>query len=181
VTLADTLDRAAADGARGDLGKARSRLEGLLQAYPAELIIRRRLGEVFWQLQYPERAGRYWYMFEDETPEMAAAKRAFEGRYGGDAWRMLDAIGFHGGLDSLSGTYADGVIRDLAKRSGVTPGRLEAALRRSNPNEPASPVLEPWWSRLVPVVLLVVLGAVLLLAVIGAIVASSWAWNALAS
>lgn len=179
MTLADTLDRAAADARRGDLGKARDRLQGLLAAYPSELEIRRRLGDLYWRLQYPERAGLNWYLFESESPDMDAAKLAFEARHGSDPWRMLDAIGFHGGLDSIESTYADATIRDLAKRARVTPGRLEAALRRRNPNEPEPPDLEPWWVRLIPAGLLGALGLILLFALVGVVTAAGWLWRLL--
>ena len=181
MTLADTLDRAATDVERGDLGKARDRLQGLLAAYPSELEIRRRLGELYWRLQYPERAGLNWYLFESESPEMDAAKRAFEARHGSDPWLMLYAIGFHGGLDSIEGTYADATIRDLAKRAHVTPARLEAALRKRDPNEPEPPDLEPWWVRLIPAGLLGALGLILLFALVGVVTAIGWLWRLLAS
>jgi len=167
VALEVTMERVSSDVARGDLGKARDRLEGLLAAYPDDLEIRRRLGDLYWRLQYPERAGRHWYLIESERPEMDVAKRAFESRYGGDAWLMLDAIGYHGGLDSLEGTYGDAVIRDLAQRAGVSPGKLEAALRRRNPNEPVPPTPESWRSKLFVWSLLGVVVVVLVLAVVG--------------
>ena len=169
MALQESLARVSSDVERGDLGKARDRLEGLLAAYPDDLSIRDRLGDIYWRLQYPERAGRHWYLLETTRPEMDAAKQAFESRYGGDAWLMLDAIGYHGGLESLRGTYADGVIRDLAHRAGVLPARLEEALQRRNPNEPAPPALEPWWVRLVPSALLVGLVLILVLSCVGTI------------
>ena len=169
MALQETLDRASLDEARGELGKARDRLEGLLVAYPDEIEVRRRLGDVYWRLQYPERAGRHWYLFESDRPEMELAKRAFESRYGGDAWLMLNAIGYHGGLDSLDGTYGNTVIRDLAKRAGVTSGKLEAALRRRNPSEPVPPTPQSWQSKLFLSLALAVVIAVLVLAVVGLI------------
>jgi len=181
VTLADTLDRAAADAERGDLGKARDRLQGLLAAYPSELEIRRRLGELYWRLQYPERAGQYWYLVESESPDMDAAKRAFEARHGADPWLMLDAIGFHGGLDSIEGTYAEVTIRDLAKRAGVTQARLEAALRKRGPGDSEPPDLVPWWVRLIPAGLVGALILILLFALVGAVTAIGWLWRLLSS
>ena len=169
MALEETFARVSQDIERGDLGKARDRLEGLVAAYPDELAIRDRLGDVYWRLQYLERAGRHWYLFESTRPEMDAAKQAFESRYGGDAWLMLDALGYHGGLESLSGTYADGVIRDLARRARVSPGKLETALRRRNPNESVAPPVEPWWTRLVPIALMTVLVLMLVLSCIGTI------------
>lgn len=169
MSLQEALVRASRDIERGDLGKARDRLEGMLAGYPDELSLRDRLGEVYWRLQYPERAGRCWYLIESTHPEMDEAKRAFESRYGNDAWLMLDALDYHGGLESLAGTYADGVVRDLAKRAGVTSSKLGAALRQRNPGLPAPPPVEPWWTRFVPAALMTALILVLVLSCIGTI------------
>jgi hypothetical protein len=180
VTLKATLERAAADEDRGDLGKARDRLEGLVAAYPDELEIRRRLGDIYWRLSYPERAGLHWYLLESDRPEMDDAKRAFEKRHGDDAWLMLDAIGYQGGLDAIRGTYAETVIGDLSRRAGVTPAKLEAALRRRNPNEPTPPTPAPWWDALFPwgcgcgVLALFGLAIVGLITVFGEVVAHFW-------
>lgn len=172
LSLQKTLARVERDVEAGDLGKARDRLEGLLRAYPSELLIRQRLGDVYWRLQYPERAGLHWYLIESGGPDMETAKRSFESRYGGDPWLMLDAIGFQGGLDSIAGTRADEVIRDLAKRARVTPAKLEAALRRRNPNEPTPDSLEPWWSRWLFVGVPAALILILVMACIGTVTAA---------
>ncbi|MHB8050871.1 MAG: DUF6584 family protein [Coriobacteriia bacterium] len=171
MSLQESLARVSQDIDNGDLGKARDRLEGMLSGYPDELSVRDLLGEVYWRLQYPERAGRCWYLLESTRPEMDVAKRAFESRHGSDAWLLLDALAYHGGLESLAGTYADGVVRDLAKRAGVTTSKLEAALGRRNPGEPAPPPVEPWWARLVPVALMAALILVLVLSCVGTITA----------
>ena len=137
MSLYDALARAQADLDRGDLGKARDRLEGRLQAHPSELEVRRRLG--------------------------------FENRHSGTAWQMLDAVGFHGGLASMTGTYADTVVRDLAARSGASPAKLEAALRQLDLNEPTLPEAVPRWARVLPGLVVVIIGLILLLAGKGAI------------
>lgn len=90
-----TLKKVEADIAAGDLGKARDRLQGLLRAYPADLEIRDRLGEVFWRLQYPEAAGRYWYLLPRDTEDRRGACAAFEARHGNDPQIVFRRLRLH--------------------------------------------------------------------------------------
>ncbi|MFC0187145.1 DUF6584 family protein [Fictibacillus aquaticus] len=84
------------DIANGDLGKARDRLHGLLSTYPNNLKIRRKLGDIYYQLQDPAMAGRYWYLEEEKTPEMTAACEKFERAHGQDPKYMLRALKYNG-------------------------------------------------------------------------------------
>jgi hypothetical protein len=125
VALDATLQRAERDAQHGDLGKARDRLEGLLSTYPGELGIRRRLGGVYWQLGYPERAGRQWYLLPSEDERMQQAKAVFRARYGSDLRLMLAQLGYRGGLEAVRGTYAEQVLRELAAEAGLDSGELD--------------------------------------------------------
>lgn len=161
------MARVERDIERGDLGKARDRLEGLLAAYPDELQIRARLGEIYWRLQYPERAGRHWYLLPSDNSEMDAAKQVFAARHHDDPARILRAIGYHGGLESMKGTYAGDVLRDLGRRAGLADAKLKEAVRKRQPGEPSAPVSVPWRFKLVGFGLAALLVAVLVLALIG--------------
>lgn len=167
MALDETMARVEQDIERGDLGKARDRLEGLLAAYPGELQIRARLGEIYWRLQYPERAGRHWYLLPSENPDMDAAKQVFAARHNGDPARILRAIGYHGGLESIKGTYAGGVLQDLGKRARLADAALREAVRKRQPGEPPAPVSVPWRFKLVGLGLAALLIAILVLALIG--------------
>lgn len=162
MSLDDALARVAADIERGDLGKARDRLEGMVDGYPASLVVREQLGDVYWRLQYPERAGKHWYLIESTRPEMDEAKRAFESRHRGDPLLILEDLDWRGGLESASDTYASAVLSDLAKRAGVSPRQVEKASHSSS-----STIFEPWWWKLVPVAAVVVLVAVLFTSCVG--------------
>jgi len=111
--------------AAGDLGKARDRLQGLLLTYPSDLSIRHRLGDVFWRLQYPEKAGQYWFLRDSDSEDVVAAKHAFERRFGDSPALMLHELRYRGGLEAIDGTYAGDTMRALARRAGVD----EQALR----------------------------------------------------
>ena len=113
-----TLNRIEADIASGDYGKARDRLHGLIATYPDALPLRRRLGDVYWQLQYPAMAGRYWYLEEDRSPQMAQACRAFERSCGNDPVLMLLALKFQGDIEAIRDTFAGHALLALQKRAG---------------------------------------------------------------
>jgi hypothetical protein len=101
-----TLRRIEQDIVSGDYGKARDRLHGLLGSYPHDLSLRRMLGDIYWHLQYPVMAGRYWYLEEEKTPAMSVACAAFERSCGSDPVQILLALKFKADLGPLRGTHA---------------------------------------------------------------------------
>jgi hypothetical protein len=144
VPIQETLEKVAQEIAAGDLGKARDRLHGLLATYPGDLALRRRLGEVYWALQQPAMAGRYWYLEEKKSFDMGAACRAFERHCGHDPLQMLLALKYKGDLGSIRDTFAGGALLELQgqveERCGyrVDPSRRGAA--KYEPERPLAPV-----------------------------------------
>lgn len=110
-----TLERVALDIQRGDLGKARQRLHGLIVTYPCDLSLRARLAEVYWKLQYPSMAGRYWYLEEERTEEMRAAVTAFEKECEGDSWLILKGLKLRVNTQSLEEPFARATTEGLVK------------------------------------------------------------------
>ena len=90
------LSRVEADLHRGDQGKARDRLHTLVFNYPNDVALRTQLAEVYYRLQFPAMAGRYWYLGGYRTPEMETAVAAFEKSCGNDPLLMLSAVKFRG-------------------------------------------------------------------------------------
>lgn len=105
MSLEQTLDQIEHDIQTGDLGKARDRLHGLIVNYPDNLELRKQLGQVYWQLQMPEMAGRYWYLEEHKTEPMLTACKRFEAQFGNDPALILFAIKFKGNVDAIKDTY----------------------------------------------------------------------------
>ncbi len=141
--LDETLKRVEREIEAGELGRARDRLQGLLVTYPADLSLRQRLGEVYWRLQYPEKAGLYWYLLPSKRPEMDIAKAAFERRHRNSPRQMLNELRFRGGLDSVRGTYAEGVLLRLAAEAGMSPqmlASLVASVKKRRANRRATEV-----------------------------------------
>jgi hypothetical protein len=111
-----TLEKVEREIAAGNLGKARDRLQGLLVTYPDDLTLRRRLGDVYWELQHPAMAGRYWYLEEYKTAAMAAACQAFEHSCGNRSLEILLALKFKGDIESIDDTYAGQSLLKLQRQ-----------------------------------------------------------------
>lgn len=92
----ETLRNVEYDISKGNYEKARARLHSLIWTYPDDLDLRRRLGDIYWLLQIPKKAGQYWYLEKDKTPEMESACKVFEAAYGGDPLLMLQELKFQG-------------------------------------------------------------------------------------
>jgi hypothetical protein len=116
MAIEQTLNKVERDITSGDYGKARDRLHGLIATYPNDLSLRRKLGEVYWQLQYPAMAGRYWYLEEDKSPDMIAACQAFERWCGDNSFQILLSLKFRGDLASLDSAFAEQTLRALQSR-----------------------------------------------------------------
>jgi hypothetical protein len=131
------LRRSRADIRRGDLGRARERLHGLLSSYPDNLDLRKRLGEVYWALQMPAMAGRYWYLVKDKDERMQKACRAFEKTCKQDAARMLMDIKFRGEIAVLRDTYAretlERLTQEAIKNTSWYPYYLEYRKKKPRP------------------------------------------------
>ena len=109
----ETLRKVEYDITNSNLGLARDRLHGLMMSYPDDLSLRVKLAEVYWKLQQPVMAGRYWYLVEEKSPEMEAAVQAFEKMQGHDPLRIIRALKFRGDLSAIVDTYAGQIISDL--------------------------------------------------------------------
>jgi hypothetical protein len=96
---------------RGRLGKARDRMHGLLSNDPCNPALRRKMGEIYWKLQMPEMAGRYWYLEEQKTEDMRAACRAFEAQCGRDPMQILFSLKYR--LRDETDPYRKAVLEKL--------------------------------------------------------------------
>jgi hypothetical protein len=83
--LIDTLARVDADLAAGRVPMARQRLRGLVTSFPQDLLLRRRLGELYRLFGEPAQAGRWMYLEADRDPSETSA---FEERYATPLQRM---------------------------------------------------------------------------------------------
>lgn len=101
----------------GNLGKARDRLHGLLVSYPDNLNLRKQLGDIYWLLQMPDMAGRYWYLEEMKDERMSTACRIFEKQFKNDPAFILLAIKFKGNTKNDPDTFANQTLEKLHQKA----------------------------------------------------------------
>lgn len=97
----------------GELEKAQDRLHGLLSSHPNNLEVRQRLGEIYWQLEQPEEAGRYWFLIEATTPEMVAASYEFATACENDSLEILRRLEFKGDVMELDSGFGQFMLLNL--------------------------------------------------------------------
>ncbi|MFJ8102170.1 DUF6584 family protein [Lysinibacillus sp. NPDC096212] len=105
--ISKTLKGIEEDIKNDDLGKARDRLHGLISTFPNELELRKKLGDIYFELKYPAMAGRYWYLEENKTPLMVHACIEFEKSMGNDINNIARALKYKGDIELLKGMELD--------------------------------------------------------------------------
>uniref|UniRef100_UPI003EC10FED DUF6584 family protein n=1 Tax=Bacillus cytotoxicus TaxID=580165 RepID=UPI003EC10FED len=154
-----TLKKIENDIQNNDLGKARERLHGLIAAYPNALDLRKKLGDIYYKLQYPAMAGRYWYLEEQKTPEMIEACSLFEKSMGNNANQIARALKFKGDNETIKELCSEHNVSSLQEK--VTEKMIE---------EPE----ETWQDRLVPFGCISALILIILFALLGIYTAFDW-------
>ncbi|MGW6302740.1 DUF6584 family protein [Peribacillus butanolivorans] len=111
-----TIKKIEEDIDKNDLGKARDRLHGLISTYPNELELRRKLGDIYFALEYPSMAGRYWYLEKNKTSEMVKAYILFEKSLGNDPFKIARALKFKGDSEILIRLELDQIISPIQNK-----------------------------------------------------------------
>ncbi|MFF2176791.1 DUF6584 family protein [Lysinibacillus sp. NPDC058147] len=113
--ISKTLKRIEEDIKNDDLGKARDRLHGLISTFPNEIELRKKLGDIYFELKYPAMAGRYWYLEENKTPIMVHACIEFEKSMGNDIDNIARALKYKGDIELLKGLELDPALLFINK------------------------------------------------------------------
>ena len=119
MTLIDTLARVDADLAAGRVPMARQRLRGLVSSFSQDLLLRRRLGEVYRLYGESAEAGRWMYLEADRDP---AETSAFEERHSTPLQRMR-ALAWHAPESLASTAFAAQQLAAVRKASSDHIGR----------------------------------------------------------
>ncbi|MFE7130870.1 DUF6584 family protein [Streptomyces sp. NPDC057638] len=106
MSLRETLARVDTDLAAGRVPLARQRLRGLVSSFPHDLMVRRRLAEVYRLYGDAAEAGRWMYLEEDRDGRETAA---FEARYGSPGCRMK-ALAWRGPEAAATTAFAEGQL-----------------------------------------------------------------------
>lgn len=154
-----TLKKIEEDIENNNFGKARDRLHGLISTYPNELYLRKQLGDIYYKLQYPEMAGRYWYLEEHKTDIMHESCLLFEKSMGNDPYHISRALKFKG--DSIH-------IKRLDKDQNLS------LVQKTVVEELVYEYQETWQDKLVPLSCLVFLAFLLFSAIVG--IFTIWNW-----
>lgn len=161
MSLERALERIDRDLANRDLGKARDRLHGLLATHPDNLMLRRKLGDVYSRLQFPSMAGRYWYLEEEKSTEMAAACEVFEKECGNNPVQILLAVKYKASLDAIKDTYAGRALLALQEQAVRKYGYSIEADKRGEAKYPRTGrVGFVAWTIMVLILLMIVIGAI---------------------
>lgn len=89
MSIESTLRKVEQEIQEGKLGIARDRLQGLVVAFPDDLSLRSRLGDVYFKLGYPRQAGKWWFLDADPSDEMQDAVGQFVAECRGDEREIL--------------------------------------------------------------------------------------------
>lgn len=89
MPLEETRAKILAEIEAGKLYQARDRLHGLICSYPNDVSLRWLLGDVYWRLSYPAMAGRWWWIYPPDRPEVDEALSAFIHACGGKEDQLM--------------------------------------------------------------------------------------------
>jgi hypothetical protein len=154
-----TLKKVEEDIKNNDLGKARDRLHGLIATYPNEIKLRKKLGDIYWELKYPSMAGRYWYLAESKTQEMIQACQKFEGSLGNDPIKILRSLKFKGDSEFINNLQSRLIFSSLEKQD-----------RKRRDEE----IEETWDDKLIPIIFISFLIFSFLFFLLGIYTALTW-------
>lgn len=100
-------------------GAAGVYLHGLIYLFPKEVFLRERLAEVYAKLGDPISAGHYWYLVENKTPQIEAARRAFEDKHENDLLKIFNLLleDFKYEKENVIGTAAEKPLRELQEKA----------------------------------------------------------------
>lgn len=173
MTNPPALERVRRDIENGNLGKARDRLHGLILAHPNDLSLRSMLADVYRRLQFPEMAGRYWYLEEHRTAEMEQAVGVFERSVRNDPLELLCRLKFRG-EDGQLPEPARARLEVLRRESLRLYGQYPRYGAKSEPKwEPHRQIGGPLGD-LVPIGCLVGWGLAVVLMIVGLVTVVRW-------
>ena len=101
MPLEKTLNRVQKEIGQGHLDTARNRLHGLVKTYPHDMLIRKMLGDVNFQLGNIREAGRWWYLIKAKSPEMQNAINVFEQSCGNNPVHIGKRLKFRGCISEV--------------------------------------------------------------------------------
>jgi hypothetical protein len=170
MSKAATLQRIRNDVEEGQLGKAISRCQGLVQTYPEDLSLRETLGDLYYRAHYLEEAGRYWYLIPNKSAEQKRVCSIFAASLGHSPEQLLRRLHVRR-FQNATGAYGEStnpIIQALADQI-VSSNQSDYYLLE--PTKPTAIVSPPqsneYWTQFWIVFSLLFLGLMIIWMVLG--------------
>ncbi|WP_347217810.1 DUF6584 family protein [Chryseobacterium sp.] len=114
--MGNLFDKIEQDLKEGKKKKACDRLRNLINQFPNDLSLRKKLGQIYYNAGFIDEAGKYWILSEPENKEMEKAVALYRKTLGNSGNAILKDIVFRGNKAQLN-EYAMKVFAELEKDS----------------------------------------------------------------
>lgn len=114
--MGNVFDKVEQDLKDGRKKKACDRLRNLINQFPDDLSLRKKLGQIYYNAGFLDEAGKFWILSEPENDEMKDAVALYRKSLGNSGNAILKDIVFRGNK-ALLNEYAMSVFTDLEKDS----------------------------------------------------------------
>lgn len=114
--MGNLFDKVEQDLKDGKKKKACDRLRNLINQFPDDLSLRKKLGQIYYNAGFLDEAGKYWILSKPENKEMEKAVELYRKTLSNSGNAILKDIVFRGNKTLLH-EYAMNVIAELEKDS----------------------------------------------------------------
>lgn len=114
--MGNLFDKVEQDLKEGKKKKACDRLRNLINHFPDDLSLRKRLGQIYYEAGFLDEAGKYWILSEPENKEMKIAVELYRKTLSNSGNAILKDIVFRGNKAQLN-EYAMEIFAELEKDS----------------------------------------------------------------
>lgn len=114
--MGNLFDKIEQDLKEGKKKKACDRLRNLINQFPDDLSLRKKLGQIYYEAGFIDEAGKYWILSQPENKEMEKAVALYRKTLGNSGNAILKDIVFRGNKAQLN-EYAMNVFTELEKDS----------------------------------------------------------------
>ncbi|UHO37593.1 hypothetical protein H5J24_18230 [Chryseobacterium capnotolerans] len=114
--MGNLFDKIEQDLKEGKRKKACDRLRNLINQFPDDLSLRKKLGQIYYEAGFIDEAGKYWILSQPENKEMEKAVVLYRKTLGNSGNAILKDIVFRGNKAQLN-EYAMNVFAELEKDS----------------------------------------------------------------
>lgn len=174
MNITEKLESVREDIKKGLKSKAMNRLQGLINAYPNEIIFREELGGLYLSVDWKEKAGLHLLLTKPRTEEEEQAIQIYRSSVNHSGHKMLVDLKFKGDKKQIH-QYSNHIIEELEqkilKETNVIPKFVHSPpnkITRSNE------IKESWKDKLEVGVIIMIVACIPILMIIGLIQVLKW-------